>query len=193
MQTSESAANPSGSRTLMRWTLDDYHRLIKSGILRDRRIELLQGELIEMAPESPIHTSKTASGADYLRQQLSGLALIREAHPITLSTSEPEPDLAVVKGSSHTDYAERHPYPEDVLLLVEIANSTLTYDLNEKQKTYAEANIQEYWVLDTAHKKLHVFRQPQSKSYQESLVLENGMLKLVAFPNVQISVKTFLG
>lgn len=193
MQTSQSTASPIVSKILMRWTLDDYHRLIESGILRDRKVELLQGELIEMAPESPIHTSKTASGADYLRQKLSGLALIREAHPITLSSSEPEPDLAVVKGSSHADYTERHPYPEDVFLLVEIANSTLAYDLNEKQAAYAEANIQEYWVLDTAHKKLHVFRQPQTQSYQETLVLDSGMLTLVAFPTIQISVKTFLG
>ncbi|MEL6353084.1 MAG: Uma2 family endonuclease [Cyanobacteria bacterium J06627_28] len=187
------SSKTSPSKTLMRWTLDDYHQLVKSGILRDRRIELLQGELIEMAPESPIHTSKTASGAEYLRQKLSGLALIREAHPITLETSEPEPDLAVVKGSSHQDYADHHPYPEDIFLLVEIANSTLAYDLNEKQQTYAAANIPEYWVLDTVNKKLHVFRQPQSKAYKETLALDSGILTLVAFPAVQISVKAFLG
>ncbi|MEL6454810.1 MAG: Uma2 family endonuclease [Cyanobacteria bacterium J06623_5] len=176
------------SKTFMRWTVEEYHSLVRSGILHGRKIELLQGDLVEVAPEGPKHTARTASGAEYLRQQFGGLALVREAHPITLSSSEPEPDLAVVRGQSHSEYEERHPYPEDIFLIVEIAQSTLAYDLGEKKQIYAEAGIQEYWVLDTTGRRLYVFRNPVAGKYTESLVSKSGELKLAAFPTVALSV-----
>ena len=82
-------------KTLMKWSLEDYHNLINHGLLADKNVELLEGELIEIYPESPLNLYITSSGADYLREILQGMALVIEAHPITLTNSEPEPDIVI--------------------------------------------------------------------------------------------------
>jgi len=137
MQASEKVVSPaidsSLAQPLMRWTIEDYQRLVESGILANRRVELIDGNLVEMAPEGAPHSHTLSSGADYLRHHLSGQALIREAHPITLSGSEPEPDIAVVK-LPRSQYQNRHPMPEDILFLIEVSNSTLAYDLQLRKK-----------------------------------------------------------
>lgn len=175
----------------MRWSLEEYHQLVDAGILRDRKVELIQGNLLEMPPEGPEHTYKTASGADYLRQCVSQFATVREAHPVTLASSEPEPDLAVVKGS-HEDYKKRHPNPDDIYLLVEIAQSTLSYDLGYKQQVYATAGVQEYWVIDVVGHKLHIFQQPSAEGYRNHVVLDKGAITLLALPNIAVDVERLL-
>ncbi len=84
-------------KTLAKWSVDDYHRMVEAGILRDRRVELLVGEIVEMSPETPIHYTTAKRGAKYLEQLLSGKADVRLNGPITLSDSEPEPDIAIVR------------------------------------------------------------------------------------------------
>ncbi|MGH2412945.1 MAG: Uma2 family endonuclease, partial [Microcystaceae cyanobacterium] len=84
-------------QTLAKWTVEDYHRMIEAGVLADRRVELIAGEIVEMAPEGPLHKYVTDTSAEYLRSLLQGKAKIYEAHPITLPDSEPEPDIAVVR------------------------------------------------------------------------------------------------
>ncbi len=83
--------------TLTKWSLSDYHQMIDTGILDDRRVEFILGEIIEMSPEKPLHCSINHQGATYLRSLLKQNAVVREAHPITLSDSEPEPDIAIVR------------------------------------------------------------------------------------------------
>ncbi len=80
---------------LARWSVEDYHRMIAAGILGDRQVELLAGDIVEISPEGPLHASRIRKVANYLRSLLNGLALVSEAHPITLSDSEPEPDVAI--------------------------------------------------------------------------------------------------
>lgn len=118
--------------TLLKWTVPDYHHLIEQGLLDGKKVELLDGDLVTMAPEGPLHSYTTTTVADYLRQNLHGLALVREAHPITLSQSEPEPDIAIVLAPQER-YKERHPQADDIFWLIEIANSTQAYDLNDKK------------------------------------------------------------
>ena len=120
---------------LAKWSVDDYHLMIESGVLNNRSVELLEGEIIEMSPEGPLHSSTNDNVAEYLRELLRGLARIREAHPITLRSSEPEPDIAVVR-LSKTNYSDRHPYPEDIYWLVEISYTTLEEDLGRKKRIY---------------------------------------------------------
>jgi Uma2 family endonuclease len=115
--------------------------------------------------------------ADYLRQVLLGKAWIREAHPITLSNSEPEPDIAIVK-LPKSKYFENHPIPQDILWLVEISDTTLTYDLNRKKEIYAAANIAEYWVADLKNKKLTVFTQPSNNNYLIQSEFTQGSIQL---------------
>ncbi|NEP76803.1 MAG: hypothetical protein F6K39_00545 [Okeania sp. SIO3B3] len=82
-------------KTLLKWTVQEYHHLINTGIFVNRHVELLHGEIVEMSPESPIHTQITETSVEYLRSLLKELAYVREAHPITLSNSEPQPDIAI--------------------------------------------------------------------------------------------------
>ena len=175
-------------KTLAKWTLEDYHRLVEAGLLADRRVELLQGEIVQMAPEGPLHSYMTDGLASYLRRQVADRAIVREAHPITLSDSEPEPDLAIVR-LPRSQYRDRHPYAEDIFWLVEIANSTLEYDLNDKKKIYARARIPEYWVVDVKGKRVLIFRGPQGDNYQFELAVSEGNIAPLAFPDLVLSVE----
>ncbi|MGK7920493.1 MAG: Uma2 family endonuclease [Trichodesmium sp.] len=83
--------------TLAKWSIQDYHQMISAGILSDRHVELLEGEIIEISPEKSLHRKITDSIAEYLREKFRDMAKIYEAHPVTLPNSEPEPDIAVVK------------------------------------------------------------------------------------------------
>jgi Uma2 family endonuclease len=100
-------------KTLAKWSVDDYHRMVEAGILQGRRVELLAGEVVEMSPESPIHYSTAKRGAKYLEELLAGKADGRFNGPITLSDPEPEPDIVIVK-LPEDSYRDRHPSPEDI-------------------------------------------------------------------------------
>ena len=126
--------------------------------------------------------------ADYLRQILSGKAWVREAHPITIDNSEPEPDIAIVK-LPKSKYFQNHPIPQDILWLIEISDTTLAYDLNRKKEIYAAANIAEYWVADVKNAKLTVFTQPRNNNYLAKSEFTTGLIKSVSFSNISISVE----
>jgi Uma2 family endonuclease len=174
-------------RTLARWTVEDYHRMIQAGILEGRQVELLAGEIYEMTPEGPPHTFYGGSLADYFRDGIAQRALVREARPITLADSEPEPDIAIVRGT-WTRYQHRHPGSEEIFLLVEISDSSLTKDLEQKKSIYATAGIQEYWVLDLTAQQLIVFRNPEGKDYQSRQDLREGAIAPLVFPDMKVSL-----
>lgn len=187
MRQSESSA----VTALAKWTIDDYHRLIDSGILSQRRVELLQGDLIEMAPEGPGHAYTTETGTSYLRAQLKHRALVREAHPITLAQSEPQPDIAIVRPPRNR-YRQRHPSAADIFWLIEVAQSTLAYDLGEKKRVYAAADIPEYWVIELANRQIYRFRHPLGETYESELIVSQGVLQPTAFLEVNLQVEKFL-
>lgn len=180
-------------KTLVKWSIDDYHRMIEAGILTDRRVELLSGEIIEMSPESPLHTVYGEGLANYLRACLKGRAWIREARPITLADSEPELDIAVVR-LPWFQYSQHHPFSEDIFWLIEISDSTLNKDLNEKKQLYAQAGILEYWVVDVKAKKVLVFREPEGIIYRIQLEYSTGKIAPLVFHDVEIPIeKIFSG
>ena len=172
---------------LAKWSIADYHKMIEAGILHDRHIQLIDGELIEMSPEGAIHAAYGGSVADYLRQVLADKAWIREAHPLTLLNSEPEPDIAIVK-LPKSKYFQHHPTPQDVFWLIEVSDTTLNYDLSKKQEIYALANIQEYWVLNVQDKQLIVLTEPNNDTYLSRSQLSTGLIKPQAFAEIEISV-----
>lgn len=174
-------------KTLMKWSIKDYHNLIDNDVLINKNVELLDGELIEMSPESPLHTYVTLKGSSYLREKLKGLAVIREAHPVTLSNSEPEPDIAIVKSHPH-QYKYQHPFSEDIFWLIEISNTTFNYDLNDKKKVYAKEGIKEYWVVDINNRKIHVFLEPENDDYLVSKIISEGIIKPQSFPNLELVI-----
>ena len=132
-----------GPRT---WGRTDYERLVSAGILGPGdRVELLEGEIIEISPEKSRHAAAVDLALDALRRRLGASHTIRVQHPLAVSeTSEPKPDLAVVPGTPR-DYVDRHPSSAD--LLVEVSDS-LEYDRTRKAGVYAGAAIPEYWIVN---------------------------------------------
>ncbi len=102
-----------------KWTIDEYHRMIAAGILSDRQVELLKGEIVEMPPEGEPHAYSSDEAGEYLAYLLAERAKVRHAKPITLpDNSEPEPDIAIVQRLGR-EYREHHPYPENIFWLIE--------------------------------------------------------------------------
>ena len=178
-------------KTLAKWSVNDYHRMIEAGILRERRVELLAGEIIEMSPENPIHYSTAKRSTKYLEELLVGRADIRFNGPITLSDSEPEPDIAIVR-LPESAYNDRHPRPDDIFLLIEVANTSLKKDLDLKAVIYATAEIQEYWVLNLSRKQMIVFQEPQNGQYVAQRVISEGAIAPLALPDIQVSIGRLL-
>ena len=173
---------------IAKWTLDDYHRMIDAGVLDDRRVELIRGEIIEVPPEGKPHAYFMSEAGDYLGQVLGDRAKVRRAHPITLpNSSEPEPDIAIVQPLGR-QYLEHHPYPENIFWLIEYSEATLKKDLEFKSSVYAEVNIPEYWVVDLKARSLIVFRNPQNGQYAHCQEYKSGTLCPSAFPNLSIRV-----
>jgi Uma2 family endonuclease len=178
-------------KTLAKWSVDDYHQMVEAGILRDRHVELLVGEIVEMSPETPIHYTTAKRGAKYLEELLSDRADVRFNGPITLPDSEPEPDIAIVR-LPESSYNDRHPVPQDIFWIVEVAMTSLKKDLDIKAAIYAKAAIQEYWVLDLSFKRMIVFRNPQDGKYVEEDTMEEGIITPLAFADVSVSVQRLL-
>ena len=141
--------------TSLRLTIDQYERMIARGAFEclDKRIEFIDGELREMSPAGPVHD-------DYIQYlmmwaQASTLAAIRCQMGIRIHEHLPEPDLALIKPKR---YGHERPSQDDVSLIVEVAESSLSYDLNEKARLYAAGGVPEYWVVDVVNSRLHRHR-----------------------------------
>lgn len=179
---------------LKRWTVEDYDRMVAAGILTtDDRVELLDGQIVEMVPQDPPHASNTSSFGNDLVMLFAGKAWIRTQLPVTIApNSEPEPDIAVVRIDERR-YCDRHPTPEDVFLLIEIADSTFQRDRGRKAKIYASAGILEYWIVNLNTRQLIVLREPQADAYQfEQLWAKDAQVAPLAFPDVMIDLQQLL-
>ncbi|MEE3718623.1 Uma2 family endonuclease [Tumidithrix elongata RA019] len=186
---------------LKRWTVQDYHRMSELGLLNvDERTELIAGQITLMAAKGTPHVTSLYLLADALRgvthperDRLGTSALIRTQDPIQLDDfSEPEPDLAIAQGTV-LDYAEQHPRPEQIYLVVEVADSTLKYDCEIKDKLYAQSGIADYWVVDLKNRQLHIFRNPTATGYTNHLILtEPNQASPLAFPDLAIALTSIL-
>ncbi len=177
-----------------RFTVNDYHRMSELEILSPtERTELINGEIITMVAKGTAHTSAVLVINRLLSNLLGEKAFIQCQDPVQLSDrSEPEPDIAVVR-LDPLAYSTRHPTPEDVLLLVEVASSSLQYDLEVKAPMYAAASIADYWILDVIERELHVFRQPAGDRYQSHSVLAAALsITPVAFADLEIQISQML-
>ncbi|HAC62141.1 MAG TPA: hypothetical protein DCF68_01060 [Cyanothece sp. UBA12306] len=175
-----------------KWTIERYHQGIEAGIFGEESLELLQGDILVMPPEREPHAYYNSEIGDYLRGLFRDRAKIREAHPITLdNNSEPVPDLAIVKPLGEI-YRHRHPHAEDIFLIIEISNTTLSQDLKEKKLLYAEAGIKEYWVINLNKKELIIFNHLENKDYKSMKTYTMGTVSPLAFSELQISVKSLI-
>jgi Uma2 family endonuclease len=172
-----------------RITLEQYHRMVDAGVWDDCAVELLNGVVVEMSPEGIPHAYGSTTTGEYLREVLGNQVQIREGHPITIpsSQSEPEPDIAIVQRLGD-EYRLHHPYPENIFWVIEYSNTSLKKDLNVKSKTYAAAGIAEYWVINLQGNVLIVFRDPVDGKYQSRQELTTGSIRPLTFPDVTIEV-----
>ena len=177
--------------TVARWTLADYHQMIESGFLQNRHVELLEGLIVEMAPEGPGHAYSLTLLDRLLDRAAQDRYQVREAKPISLPTidSQPEPDIALVREKS---YRKGHPSPEDIFLVVEFSDSSLAKDTETKRLVYAKAGIEEYWIVNLRDRLIVVYRQPQAGDYTVQAEVSTGDLSPVAFPDVTFSVRWLL-
>ncbi len=178
--------------TPTKWTNEEYRRMIVAGILDNRRVELLKGEIIEMSPEGEPHAYFSSEAGIYLIKLLGDGTTIRLDKPITLpNNSEPEPDIAIVQNLGR-EYLEHHPYPENIYWLIEYSDSSLDKDLEIKSKIYAEVDIPEYWVVNLKTRNLIVFREPQNGEYTSISTITAGIIYPLAFPDIAISINAII-
>ena len=177
--------------TTYKWSIDKWHELVNSGVLEGQKVELLEGDIVEMSPEGFEHSFTNESIVIYLRDKLSGLAHVKESHPITLGNSEPEPDIAIVK-LPLTIYRTHHPYVEDIYWLIEVSQRTLKKDLQQKVITYARNGIPEYWVIDLKNKKLIIHTQPRQDKYLQVVEYQSGKVTPQAFLDLEIAIDKLL-
>jgi Uma2 family endonuclease len=177
--------------TTYKWSIEEWHEIVNSGLLEGKPVEFLSGEIISMSPEGIEHSYTNESVANYLRGVLNNLAYVKESHPITLDNSEPEPDVAIVR-LPETIYRNHHPYPQDIYWLIEISNRTLKIDLNQKSTIYARNGIPEYWVIDLVNKKLIVHTQVENNGYARIIEYTVGTVSPKAFPQIAIALDRLL-
>jgi Uma2 family endonuclease len=181
--------------SLKRWTVQDYHRMSEVGILDpNERTELIAGHITLMAAKGTPHVTALRLLATTLGELLADQSVfVSTQDPIQLNDfSEPEPDLMIVKGTI-LDYVDHHPRPDQINLVVEVADSTLKQDCEVKDKVYAQAGIADYWVLDVKNRQLHIFGQPTPTGYTRHLILkEPNSVSLLAFPNLILTLTAIL-
>jgi Uma2 family endonuclease len=171
-----------------RFTRKEYHRMAEVGILgEDDRIELIRGEIVEMAPIGPRHSAFVDNLTRLLVRRLPDDAIVRVAGPVALADdTEPQPDLTVLRRRA-VPYKEREAWAEDAVLVIEVADSSLAYDRSTKRQLYAEAGIPEYWVVDGALEGIEVHRDPRPDGHRDvRLVTGQATLSPQAFPDVML-------
>jgi Uma2 family endonuclease len=173
-----------------RFTVAEYHRLIELGFFRDdERIELIRGELIQMVAKGMAHETCIRRLLRQLPRLIQDRATIQCQAPITLAfDGEPEPDFAIVL-NREDDYVARHPTPVEILLVIEVSDSSLDYDRTVKLSLYAEAMIQDYWLFNLHDRYLEVYTEPSQLSsgqfgyISQRIVLPNQAIALPPFPD----------
>ena len=179
-------------------TVDDYYKLVEDGYLNEYdRVELNEGRIVEMAPIGDDHIAATIDLTGTFVTRLRGRADVSVQSPINLALrSEPEPDFAIVRPfpGGRRKAKARKSTPADVFLVVEIANSSLAFDLGDKAEMYARHGIVELWVVDIPHDRLVVHRDPTRGGYASIRTLARGeTISPLAFPDVAFTVDEILG
>ena len=181
--------------TRWRFTTADYHRIAESGVLtEDDRVELIDGEILEMSPIGRKHAACVDRLAQLFFSRVGGRAIVRVQNPIELSEhAEPQPDLALLRPRADF-YAAGHPGPEDILLVVEVADSSVEFDRQVKAPLYARSGIPELWLVDLDRDHIEVYRDPTSDGYGTTRVLRrDDAISPSAFPDLKIVVGEILG
>jgi len=174
-------------------TVKEYHQMAEVGILgADDRVELLNGQLINMSPSGSKHAACVEKITEMLRHLLKGQAMVRSQNPIELDLySEPEPDVAIVRMKENY-YADRHPVSQEIFFLIEVSDSSLEKDRQVKLEIYAQAKIPEYWIVNLAKQEVEVYTKPVEGRYHIRQIYTLGDDIPVTFFNNQLSVRSLI-
>jgi Uma2 family endonuclease len=176
-------------------TVAEYHRMGEVGILdEDDRVELIEGQLVAMAPIGSDHSGTVNAINHLLVLTVGNRGVVGVQNPVHLDDhSEPQPDFTVLK--PRVDFYKRAtPRPNEVLLIIEVANSSLNYDRGVKRSLYARHGILEFWIVNLAAQEVEVCRSPTGEGYGSvSRVGIEGTLEIEALPGATIAAAAFLG
>jgi Uma2 family endonuclease len=177
-----------------KFTVDEYHRMAEAGILgEDDRVELIDGEIVQVSPIGSTHAACVAR-LNMLLSPLQARGIVWVQNPIRLGDyAEPEPDVAVLRPRGDF-YAGAHPGPQDVLLIVEVAETSADRDRAVKVPLYARWGIREVWLVDLERSRIEVYRSPSPRGYQDTRVAGRGeQLSPAALPDFSVSSDDVLG
>jgi Uma2 family endonuclease len=175
-------------RLRRRFTVADYHKMIDVGILHeDDRVELLNGEINQMSPLDPKHVAQVNRLNDLFSELLGRKVIISVQNPVALDDlSEPEPDLALLRRRSDY-YASGHPSAADVLLLIEVANTSAQYDRTEKLPRYAAAGMHELWIINLKRQTVEQYTQPDGDEYLNRRIIKRGTIS-ATHPELELTL-----
>jgi Uma2 family endonuclease len=165
---------------------DEFMRLVELGVFDDQRVELLEGQLVEMSAQSPAHSALTAWLARMLGRHLPESMDIRQHSSfIANDRSLPEPDISI--GPFEKGY--HHPSAGTAVLVVEVAHSSIYNDRNVKLRIYGRAGVREYWIVDVNAERIEVYRQPTANGYDQQLIVKRGeVIAPLALPEAVIDL-----
>ncbi len=181
-----------------RWTREEYYRLGELDFFDNKRVELIEGEVIEMSPIYSPHATTVTLVQEVMSQIFQKGWVIRIQQPLSLGTkSDPQPDIAVVIGKAR-DYKNSHPVT--AVLVVEVADSSISFDRKAKASLYAKASLADYWIVNVQDEQVEVYRRPildekaaYGFSYAETLIFKKGdVLKPLAKAKISIAVADLL-
>ncbi|MCU0348395.1 MAG: Uma2 family endonuclease [Saprospiraceae bacterium] len=176
-------------------TVTDYHKMAEVGILdEDDRVELINGEIIEMSPIGSIHTSRLKRIMRLFHNMPNvDKYLVSVQDPIFLGKySEPQPDLAILHFRADF-YEEKHPEPQDILLVIEVSDTSLGYDREVKKPLFAAAGIPELWIVNIEDEQVEVYKTPQNGDYSNRQDFKRGEAIFVENLGFEVEVDKVLG
>ena len=177
------------------FNVDEYYRMTEVGLLsKEDRVELIEGEIIEMSPIGSTHGGTVKRSSRFLNRKLGDLTIVSVQDPVRLSDlSEPQPDLALLKPRKDF-YSNSHPAPEDVFVIIEVADTSQAYDRDVKIPLYARAGIPEAWLMVPGKDVIEVYSQPKNGKYQRVQKLKRGKtIVSTAIPGFSCKVEDLLG
>ncbi len=175
-------------------TVEEYHKMIEVGIFdEDDRLELINGEIIEMSPIGSLHASRVNRIVSVFRKLPEEDAILSVQNPITVRPiSEPEPDISLLKYREDF-YESKHPTPDDTLLVIEVSDTSLSYDREVKKPLFAEAGIPELWIVNIEDEQVEVYKNPVKGDYGRRQDFKRGDTIFLEKLDLSIKVTKILG
>src|SRR5437762_12103574 len=177
------------------FNVDEYYRMAEVGLLSaDDRVELIEGEIVEMSPIGKTHGGTVKRSNNFLNRELGDAVIVSVQDPIRLNDfSEPQPDLALLKPRKDF-YKNSHPTPEDVLVVIEVSDTSVNYDRNVKLPLYARAGIPEAWLMILQKEMIEVHSEPENGKYKKAQRLKRGKILISSvIPSFSCKVEDLLG